>query len=74
MKKLLLISVFSCLLSGVGCTGLTGLATQLKDDPALVKLDIVTLYGNGKFIRVGSNTNNIVISPDGTVNVNPKKE
>ena len=73
-RPLLLSALLTLPLVGSGCTGLTGLATQLKDDPAVVRLDIVTLYGTGKLIRVGSNTNAVSIAPDGTITINPDKQ
>lgn len=73
-QNLLLLLSVCATIALTGCTGLNGLAAQLKDDPAVVKMDIVTLYGTGKFIRIGSNTNNVVIAPDGSININPKKD
>lgn len=70
MKLVILISLIVVALTG--CTGLTGVIKQLKNDPAVVKMDIVTLYGTGKFVRVGNNTNTVSIAPDGTVSINPK--
>jgi hypothetical protein len=67
-----------CLLLGLlfsasGCTSVTSLAKQLKNDPAVVDVDVVTLYGRGRLIRVGNNTNTVTIAPDGTVTINAKK-
>ena len=71
MLRLLPLLLLTPLLSG--CNGLTSLAKQLKNDPAVVKMDIVTLYGTGKFIRIGNNTNSIVVDPDNTVHINEKR-
>jgi len=69
MKKLLCVGLV--VLSG--CTALPKLATQLKGDPAVVDPEVVTLYGKGRLVRVGNNTNTVEIHTDGTVVVNPKR-
>jgi len=43
----------------------------LGKDPAIVVGNIATVYGTGKFIRVGVTTNSVTVQPDGTVIVNP---
>ena len=76
MKKVLVLGLIS-LIPLTGCTGLNSLgsiAQQLKDDPAIVQFDIVTIYGTAKFKRIGSNTNSVTVDPDGTMRINPRVE
>lgn len=70
MKKL----VFLILLPLCGCssTNITKLVGALAKDPAIVSVYVPTMYGAVKFVRVGSTTNSVDVSPDGNVKVNPK--
>ena len=74
MKKFILaLSVIPLLLTSA-CTGMNSvgaLATQLKDDPAIVQFDLVSVYGTIKFKRIGSNTNSVTLDSDGTMRINP---
>lgn len=67
MKKLLL--VLPILIGGCSTTNITKLTEALAKDPAIVVLNIGTVYGTVKFTRVGCITNGLTVSPDGTVSV-----
>jgi hypothetical protein len=64
IASLLLIS-----LAGCSTTNITKLTEALAKDPAIVVLKVGTVYGTVNFTRVGSLTNGMTISPDGTVSV-----
>jgi hypothetical protein len=71
---LFLLSTF-CFLLFPGCTStnITKLVGALAKDPAIVSVYVPTMYGAVKFVRVGSTTNSVDVSPDGNVKVNPNK-
>jgi len=71
--KLFPVVVVAGVLSGC-CAGVGKIAEQLKDDPALVILDIRTIYGTAHLIRHGSPTNTLTIGPDSALAVNPKEK
>ena len=56
-------------LAGCSTTNITKLTEALAKDPAIVVLKVGTVYGTVNFTRVGSLTNGLTISPDGTVSV-----
>lgn len=66
MKKLLLILPF---LAGCSTTNITKLTAALAKDPAIVVVSVNSIYGTVKFTRVGSITNGMTVSPDGTVSM-----
>lgn len=67
MKKLLfLIPIF---IGGCSTTNITKLTAALAKDPAIVVVSVNSIYGTVKFTRVGSITNGMTISPDGTVSM-----
>ena len=68
MKKLLLFAPL-VILAGCSTTNITKLTQALAKDPAIVVVNVGTVYGTVKFVRVGSVTNGMTISPDGTVSV-----
>lgn len=68
MKKLLLLVSLS-LLSGCSTTNITKLTQALAKDPAIVVVKVGTVYGTVNFTRVGTLTNGMTISPDGTISV-----
>jgi hypothetical protein len=58
-------------LAAGGCTGLSGVARELKDDPAIVVVNVGSPWGQQKLVRIGGTTNAVSVSPDGTVSINP---
>ena len=67
MKKLLIL--LPLLISGCASTNITKLTEALAKDPAIVVVNVGTVYGTVKFIRVGCITNGMSVSPDGTVTI-----
>jgi hypothetical protein len=68
MKRLfLLLPMF--VLAGCSTTNITKLTEALAKDPAIVVIKVGTVYGTVNFTRVGTLTNGMTISPDGTVSV-----
>ncbi len=67
MKKLLFLLPLA--IAGCSTTNVTKLVTALAKDPAIVVVNVGTVYGTVKFTRVGSVTNGMTVSPDGTVTV-----
>ena len=67
MKKLLFI--LPLLIGGCSTTNISKLTEALAKDPAIVVVNIGTVYGTVKFTRVGCITNGLTVSPDGTVSV-----
>lgn len=68
MKQILVLS-FLLTLCGCSTTNITKLTQALAKDPAIVVVKVGTVYGTMNFTRVGSLTNGMTISPDGTVSV-----
>jgi hypothetical protein len=66
MKKLYLPLL---LLTGCSTTNITKLTEALAKDPAIVVIKVGTVYGTVNLTRVGTLTNGMTISPDGTVSV-----
>ena len=52
-----------------GCTSFPSTLQALKDDPATVVLNVGTVYGTLKLVRIGGVTNNVSVAPDGTVTI-----
>lgn len=71
MKNTILICVAVLMIPLSGCGGLPKLARALAKDPAIVVIEVNTPYGKQSLIRIGNNTNDVVIK-DGTITVNPK--
>ncbi len=67
MKKFLIL--LPLLIGGCASTNITKLTQALAKDPAIVVIKVGTVYGTVNFTRVGSLTNGMTISPDGTVSV-----
>ena len=67
MKRWFLIPLL--LLPGCSTTNITKLTEALAKDPAIVVIKVGTVYGTVNFTRVGTLTNGMTISPDGTVSV-----
>lgn len=54
-----------------GCTpNFAKVMNSLAKDPAIVSGSVQTVYGTGRFTRIGATTNAVTVSPDGTVTVN----
>jgi hypothetical protein len=72
MKSLLFLTP---LLFTFGCTGMSGVVKQLKNDPATVVVHVNTIYGTLSFQRVGVLRTNQTetVSPDGTITVGVAK-
>lgn len=72
MKKTqLLLSIIGLILLTAGCstTNISELTKALANDPAIVVVKVGSVYGTVNFARVGSVTNGMTISPDGTISV-----
>jgi hypothetical protein len=67
--KLIVLAMAAAALSGCSTTNITKLTQALAKDPAIVVLNVGSVYGTVRFTRVGSITNGMTISPDGTVTV-----
>lgn len=68
--KTTLILIAAMALTGCSSTNITKLVGALAKDPAIVSINVPTMYGTVKFTRVGSQTNSVTISSDGEVRVN----
>lgn len=69
MNKLLVTIALIPLITG--CANYGKLTANLKDDPAIVVLNVGTPWGVQKLVRVGGQTNGVEVSPDGTVKIAP---
>jgi hypothetical protein len=69
MKKMLLVipALLLC-----GCTGFGSLSKNLAEDAAIVKLKIGSPWGLQDVLRIGGTTNTVIITPDGSVTINPR--
>lgn len=67
MKRLASLILIAC--AGCTSTNVTKLTQALAKDPAIVVVKVGTVYGTVNFTRVGTLTNGMTISPDGTVSV-----
>ena len=67
MKKLIL--SLSLLLSS-GCAQYGTVSKHLAENGAVVKMKIGTPWGVQDIVRVGTTTNKITITPDGTIKIN----
>ena len=73
MKNTLkLITALGMIIATSGCssTNITKLATALAKDQAVVSMNVSSVYGTVKFVRIGGSTNSVTVNPDGTVTVN----
>jgi hypothetical protein len=67
MKHLASLLLIAC--AGCSTTNITKLTQALAKDPAIVVVNVGTVYGTVKFTRVGCVTNGMTISPDGTITI-----
>lgn len=67
MKKLLCLALLS--LTGCSSTNISNLTKELAKDPAAVHIRVTSIYGTLDFTRVGDLTNQVTMSPDGTISV-----
>lgn len=67
--KLLLLLIPCALLTGCSTTNITKLVGALAKDPAIVSVRVSSVYGTVVFNRVGTATNGVSITPDGTITV-----
>lgn len=67
MKRLFAIALTG--LCGCSTTNITKLTESLAKDPAIVVVKIGSVYGTVSLIRIGSQTNGVTVSPDGSVTV-----
>jgi len=67
MKSLACLLLIAC--AGCSTTNITKLTQALAKDPAIVVVNVGTVYGTVKFTRVGCITNGMSVSPDGTVTI-----
>lgn len=70
MKKIIVLAAVLTLLSG--CSSLSKLARELKDDPAIVVVRVGSPWGIQSLTRIGGQTNSVEVMLDGTVRINPK--
>lgn len=57
--------------AGLGCTGFGNVAKSLKDDPAIVILNVGTPWGIQKLVRVGGQSNEVTVTIDGEIKIKP---
>ena len=70
MKKSLALAATGLLaLTGCSTTNMSEVLKSLGGDPAIVSGSVTTIYGNGRFVRVGGDrkSQTVSIAPDGTV-------
>lgn len=71
MKKLIPLLAIGCI--GLCCTGclstnFTEFAKAMQNDDASISVQVTTVYGTAKFVRIGPGTNaTVTASPDGTI-------
>lgn len=46
------------------------LMKEVAKDRSVLTGTVTTIYGNGRFTRIGETTNSVTVSPDGTVTIN----
>lgn len=66
---LLLVSIPALFLCGCVSNQTTSLVRALSKDPATVSATIVTPWGTARLVRVGGQTNNVSVTPDGSVSI-----
>lgn len=69
MKTILALSLL-LVLTGCSTTNISKLTQALSKDPAIVSVKVSSVYGTVNVVRVGTTTNSVTVSPDGTVTVN----
>lgn len=57
---------------GAGCSGLSGISKNIKDDQAIVVVKVMTPWGPQHMTRIGGTTNSVTVGPDGKVTINHK--
>ncbi len=67
MKRITCLLLLAC--AGCSTTNITKLTQALAKDPAIVVVKVSSVYGTVNFTRVGSITNGMTVSPDGTVSM-----
>ena len=67
MKKLIPLALLA--LTGCSSTNIANLTKELAKDPAAVHIRVTSIYGTLDFTRVGDLTNQVTMSPDGTVQI-----
>jgi hypothetical protein len=73
MKKLIYLTLSMIAIgSFTGCANYGKLSANLKDDPAIIILNVGTPWGNQKMVRIGGQSNYVSITPEGVVNIKPK--
>lgn len=65
----ILFALATLALAGCSTTNISELTKALAQDPAIVVVNVGSVYGTVKFTRVGAVTNGMSISPDGTVTI-----
>jgi len=75
LSLVLLLLLTSLNLVGCSTSGMAKIAAQLKNDPATVSIQITTIYGTVKMVRLapGTNTPPHSVAADGSVNVTDKR-
>jgi hypothetical protein len=69
MKTLILLAA-CCLAAGCKPMSPHQLVRELKNDPAIIVAKVVSIYGTASLTRIGVTTNNVTITPDGTITIN----
>jgi len=67
--KRIIVSALLIACTGCSSTNITKLTQALAKDPAIVVVSVNSVYGTVKFTRVGSITNGMSVSPDGSVSM-----
>jgi hypothetical protein len=67
--KRIIASLLLITCAGCSTTNITKLTQALAKDPAIVVVSVNSVYGTIKFTRVGSITNGMSVSPDGSVSM-----
>jgi uncharacterized lipoprotein YajG len=69
MKTLTLIAA-ALLLTGCSSTNISKLVNAMSTNSSIVMGKVTSIYGTATIIRVGGTTNQVTVSPDGTITVN----
>jgi hypothetical protein len=70
MKSLLLVLALALL---PGCMSMPAMVRELGKDPATLSMNVNTIYGTVRIIRIGTHATNqvVTIDPSGTITIHP---
>ncbi len=60
------------ILFATGCMG--HIARALKEGPSIITVEMGSPWGTQRLVRVGGQTNDVVVSANGTITVSPPKK